>query len=128
MNVGKRIKAAREKQGLTLEQVGNYLGVTKTTVMRYETGEVGIKRNTAIKLANILKTTPAYIMGWEEQELPDDNISLTKHEKQLVLAYRANSNMQSAIDKLLNIPEENSIEKDITETVRDVNNMFSKKV
>lgn len=67
-SVGERIKNKRENQGLTLEQVGKYLGVSKTTVLRYETGEVGIKRNTAIKLAEILKTTPAYLMGWNEEK------------------------------------------------------------
>ena len=66
MNIGQRIKALRELRGLTLEQVGNYLNVNKATVQRYETGDIDIKRTVAIKLSEILNTTPSYIMGWTD--------------------------------------------------------------
>ena len=64
INIGDRIKTLREARDLTLEQVGEYLGVSKATVQRYECGNIDIKRRIAIKLAEILHTTPAYIMGW----------------------------------------------------------------
>ncbi len=51
---------------MTLDQIGTYLGVNKATVQRYENGTIDIKRNVAIKLAEILQTTPAYIMGWDD--------------------------------------------------------------
>ncbi len=69
MDIGFRIKQRRESLGLTLEDVGNYIGVNKATVQRYESGNIDIKRNIAIKLSEILKTTPSYIMGWDEPEL-----------------------------------------------------------
>lgn len=80
MNIGSRLKALREARGLTLEQVGDYVGVNKATVQRYEIGNIDIKRNVAIKLAECLNTTPSYIMGWtddpfrpevEEKPTPD---------------------------------------------------------
>lgn len=64
MNIGDRIKRLRELRGLTLEQVGEFVGVNKATVQRYEIGNIDIKRNTALKLAECLGTTPSYIMGW----------------------------------------------------------------
>ena len=64
MNIGNRLKELREARGLTLEQVGAYVGVNKATVQRYEIGNIDIKRNVAIKLAECLGTSPAYIMGW----------------------------------------------------------------
>lgn len=66
MNIGSRLKALREARGLTLEQVGDYVGVNKATVQRYEIGNIDIKRNVAIKLAECLDTTPSYIMGWTD--------------------------------------------------------------
>ncbi len=66
MDIGARIKQLRERRGLTLEQVGEYVGVNKATVQRYETGEIDIKRNVAIKLAEVLHAEPAYIMGWTD--------------------------------------------------------------
>lgn len=75
MEIGARIKLLRERRGLTLEQVGEYVGVNKATVQRYESGEIDIKRNVAIKLAEVLHTDPAYIMGWAD-ELPDNVIPM----------------------------------------------------
>lgn len=66
MNIGDRIRQLRDSAGLTQEDVGNRIGVTKATVNRYETGEIDIKRTIAIKLAEALNTTPQYIMGWED--------------------------------------------------------------
>ena len=58
MNIGDRIRNLREKCSLTQEEVGKKIGVTKATVNRYETGEIDIKRTIAIKLADVLNTTP----------------------------------------------------------------------
>ena len=65
INIGKKIKNLRESKNLTLEQVGDYLGVNKATVQRYEIGEIDIRRTTAIKLAELFSVNPAYIMGWD---------------------------------------------------------------
>lgn len=73
MDIGERIKERRELLNLTLEQVGEFVGVSKATVQRYETGEIDIKRTVAMKLAVILDTTPAYIVGWTD----DPNINQT---------------------------------------------------
>lgn len=69
MDIGSRIKALREARGLTLEQVGDFVGVNKATVQRYEIGNIDIKRNVAIKLAECLGTSPSYIMGWTDDRL-----------------------------------------------------------
>lgn len=66
---GRRIKALREARGLTLEQVGDFIGVNKATIQRYEIGNIDIKRNVAIKLAECLGTSPSYIMGWTDDPL-----------------------------------------------------------
>lgn len=66
MNCGDRIRALREKLGLTLEQVGAYIGVNKATVLRYEGGSIDVNRIAAVKLSECLHTTPAYIMGWTD--------------------------------------------------------------
>lgn len=69
MEIGSRIKALREARGLTLEQVGDFVGVNKATIQRYEIGNIDIKRNVAIKLAECLGTSPSYIMGWVDDPL-----------------------------------------------------------
>jgi len=86
MESGDRIKALRDIRGLTLEEVGNHVGVNKATVQRYESGNIDIKRNVAIKLAEILNTSPSYIMGWSDNPAIQlsSNVDYTVIEKRLL--------------------------------------------
>ena len=69
MKSGARIKERREFLGLTLEEVGNGLGVNKSTIKRYEDGVTKkITIATYERLAKILQTTPIYLMGGEEDK------------------------------------------------------------
>ena len=64
MNLGERIKERREQKGLTLEEVGEYVGVTKSTVRKWETGDIeNMKRDKIAKLAEVLSVSPLFIMG-----------------------------------------------------------------
>ena len=67
MDVGQRIKALREEKGMTLEELGNKVGVGKSTVRKWETGIIAnMRRDKIAKIADALETSPAYLMGWEE--------------------------------------------------------------
>ena len=64
-----RIKEQRSKLGYTLAQIADMLNVKEATVQRYESGEIkNLKHDTIVKLANILKCSPCYLMGWDEQD------------------------------------------------------------
>ena len=59
MQIGNKIKSRRIEKGLTLEQVGNVLGVNKSTVRKWETGMIqNMKRDKIEKLANLLDMSP----------------------------------------------------------------------
>lgn len=65
----KRIKDRRTEMGLSYQDMENATGISKSTWQRYETGKIrklGIDKLDLI--AKILKTTPAYLMGWEEKK------------------------------------------------------------
>ena len=63
------IKARRKELGLTLEEVGQIVGVSKTTIQRWESGEIkNQRRDKIVKLAQALQTTPAQLMGWAETD------------------------------------------------------------
>ena len=81
MNIGERIKWLRAQKKLTQEYVGERMGVDKATIARYESGAIDIKRTVAIKLADILSSNPAYIMGWSDDpsSMPA-NIQIIKKE------------------------------------------------
>mgnify|MGYP000957599873 FL=1 len=68
MEMSQKIKALREKHHLTLEQIGEAVGVSKTTVQRWESGNIAnMRRDKLAPLAKALQTTPAYLMGWEDE-------------------------------------------------------------
>ncbi|MDD3336758.1 MAG: LexA family transcriptional regulator [Eubacteriales bacterium] len=72
MELNEKIKMLRAKRGLTLEELGNRVGVGKSTVRKWENGDIAnMRRDKIAKLASALDTTPAYLMGWEEPSEPD---------------------------------------------------------
>ena len=68
MEMSDKIRVLRNSLGLTLEQVGNAVGVGKSTVRKWESGDIkNMRRDKIAALARVLQTTPAYLMGWEEE-------------------------------------------------------------
>lgn len=67
--IGQRIKAQREKKGLSLQDVADRLAVNRSSVMRWENGDINrIKLPFIEKLAQILEISPGYLMGYIEDE------------------------------------------------------------
>ena len=68
-SMAQKIKDLRQQRGMTLEQVANIVGVGKSTVRKWETGMIAnMKRDKIAALAQALGTTPAYLMGWEDEK------------------------------------------------------------
>lgn len=68
-DISTRIKELRAMHGLTLQQVADMVGVGKSTIRKWETGMIAnMRRDKIAKLASALHTTPAYLMGWPEEE------------------------------------------------------------
>ena len=69
MELKDKIRSLRKAQGLTLEDVAKIVGVGKSTVRKWETGYIeNMRRDKIAKLAEALHTTPAYLMGWEDEQ------------------------------------------------------------
>lgn len=66
---GALIYRLRKKRGMTLEDVGKIVGVSKSTVRKWETGDIAnLRRDKIASLAKALGTTPQILMGWENKE------------------------------------------------------------
>ncbi len=63
MIIGNRIKAERLKRGLTQEELGKLIGVSKVAISHYERGEEQPKMKKLVKLSEVLNLTPNYILG-----------------------------------------------------------------
>lgn len=67
MSFGKRLQSARERSGLTLDEVGKLVGKSKSTIQRYESGNVSKLDNEIISsLAEAVNVSPIYLMGWTD--------------------------------------------------------------
>ena len=65
--MGQRIKDLREKRGLTLERLGELIGVNKSAVLKYENGTViNIPILKLNNIAKALNTTVGYLIGEQE--------------------------------------------------------------
>lgn len=66
-DTGIRIRNRRKDIGLTQEELGKRIGVTKATINKYETGVViNLRRPTVEKIAVALEVDPGYLMGWTD--------------------------------------------------------------
>lgn len=98
-----KIKKLRNEKGLTLEQVATVVGVGKSTVRKWETGMIAnMKRDKIAALAKALGTTPAYLMGWIEEEEEQKNDTITD----IVLRLRSDPNFMSAVNSLYKLDKE----------------------
>lgn len=74
MNIGHIINQRRLFLGLTLEDVGNAVGVSKSTVKKWEDGYISnMKRDKISKLAKVLKISPVVLITGELEENSKDN-------------------------------------------------------
>lgn len=82
MSIGDRIKRRRLEIGLSVDQVAEKIGKNRATVYRYESSEIEkFPIDILVPLADALKTTPAYLMGWEDA--PESSKGPAASESQL---------------------------------------------
>ena len=68
MNKGERLRALREKVGLSQVEAAEKIGVSKQTLYKYEKNIItNIPSDVIEKIAFIYDTSPAFILGWEER-------------------------------------------------------------
>ena len=81
MNIGKRIQVRRKELNISVDELAKRLNKNRTTIYRYEKGDIENLPMDALKpLAEALKTSPAYLMGWED-ELNDDAATVSDFVK-----------------------------------------------
>lgn len=132
--MGRRIKMKRTELGLTMEMLGDILGVGKSAVNKWEKGKVkNIKRSTIAQMANLFDVNPVWLMGLDggeiasyEPEIPTlkyvdhfklEDLTLTEEERDIIHKYRTDYYFQKVI-KALNGYEDSIPKADIPITVK----------
>ena len=63
--IGQRIKQLRKRKGLNQTELAQMLKKSLRTVQKYETGEIEVSIAVVNQIADLLDSTPTYILGYE---------------------------------------------------------------
>lgn len=81
MDIGVLINKRRTELGLTLEEVGNAVGVSKSTVKKWEDGFISnMKRDKIAELAKILQLNPVSLITGDEESIDDLTILMNNYD------------------------------------------------
>lgn len=98
MNIGARIKARRKTIGMSAEELGRRLGKDRSTIYRYEKGDIeNLPLDILEPIADALRTTPQYLMGWQETQQKNDVIA------DIVIRLRTDEDFLSVVELLYNL-------------------------
>ena len=87
----KRLKEARNARNISAKELAEHLGINKSTIHRYETGELkGIKQPTIQAIAEYLQVNPDYLIGTSDSmyAVKEAKADITDEEKMLLELFR----------------------------------------
>lgn len=71
METGQKIYQLRKAHGMTLEELGNRIGVGKSTIKKWEDGKISnMRRDKIAKLSEVFQVPPTYFLNMDD---PEDN-------------------------------------------------------
>lgn len=119
MTKGERIKQLRERAGLTQEELAAKLKVTKQTIHKYEKNIVtNIPSDNIEVLANILDSTPEYILGWKKVTPEEQKNNDTMAD--IIVRMRTDADFLSVVELL------NNLDSDQLASVKQMLKAFNK--
>ena len=85
MTIGQRIRTARERKDMTLDEVAKRCNTTKQTIFKYENEIVtNIPYDKIVLLSNALDVSPSYLFGWDDKKDSPSEPKLSEGEKVLL--------------------------------------------
>ena len=89
MTIGQRIKAARERKDMTLDEVAKRCNTTKQTIFKYENEIVtNIPYDKIVLLSDALDVSPSFLFGWDEKKNYPSETELTEVERLALELFR----------------------------------------
>lgn len=117
VSLGSRIKRQRELLGLSQEELAKKMGYkSRSSINKIELDINDISQSKIMALAQILKTTPAYLMGWENSEQEkkpvndelEENIVIYHRDGKTVRKKMSKEKMEMLTSMIDAIPEDNN--------------------
>lgn len=114
-----RLKEALQMRGMTPKQLSDKSGLYLSTIYRYLNGERIPKTDSIEIMANVLRVSPAWLLGYEvPPDLPD--LTLTKDDNLIVLIEQLRPTDRDAVEAIVkalidNYKKEGNDDKPATE-------------
>ena len=98
MKINEKIRQRRKELNMSLEDVAKIVGVNRSTILKYETGDTEkLPTSALIPIARALRCSPIYLLGLEDDDISEVNI---KFDDYFPLHYSTNLSAGS-LDELL---------------------------
>jgi transcriptional regulator with XRE-family HTH domain len=102
MHLGEKIKARRMELGMSMRDLAEKLGYQNhSTISRIEAGAVDLPQSKISQFAEVLQTSPAYLMGWISKEENAKNDQLAK----LIVRMRKDADFLETVSALAELNE-----------------------
>ncbi len=98
----KKLRELRKKHKLSMKEFGTIFGLSESTISLYETGKREPDISTLVRMSEYFNISVDELLGRTYTNKNNDEF-ISEHEKLLLTAYRRNSDMQPAVDRLLGI-------------------------
>lgn len=102
----KRLTLLMEEHNETTYSMADRFSLSSPTISRYMTGQMAAKITTIELMAKYFNVNPVWLMGYDvDRAMPQTSLStaLTKHESDVLTAYRNKPEAQPFVDRLLGI-------------------------
>ena len=104
---GKKIKEKRKEMGLSQEQLGELIGVTKVAVWGYENGTKTPKIENFLKIMEVLNLTPDELLERDVNVICEGvdtySFKISRKEMELIKALRKNTAVRNKLYKEFDI-------------------------
>lgn len=117
LDLYKNIKKRRIELGISQQELAETVGYSgKSMISQVEKGLIDLPTTMIKKFAEALKTTPSYLMGWEDEngndltiEFQDKNTTSNYRALKMYQSYlSANPEVKIAVDALLKLHQQDS--------------------
>ena len=100
--INQRIRERREELDMSQDELAKKMGYkSRSTINKIELGINDITQSKIIAFAKALHTTPAYLMGWEEEQKNNDILA------DIVIELRANTAFRELVETIYNLEKAN---------------------
>lgn len=100
MTTGEKIKQRRMELGWSLRELAKRMGyANQSTISRIEKGEIDIPQSKVVKFAEVMGTSIAFLMDWEEVRKKNDTLS------DIVIRLQTDDVFLSAVESLYKLDQ-----------------------